>query len=236
LFREILIIFKQIRTSLNTVSMKKTVLLTLAFALVAWSAPAQWINSLSVFPPSPTTADSIILYADCSFPNGSCDPSLVSFNRVGNDFYGNALHCMGLLTVICDYTDTFTVGTLPAGSYGFHFQLNAGLAPAPCTPGIVPGPADSLFFTVAPVTGLPPVQRDRFRVVYTEGRVGFHFGNETPAPGTVLALMAVDGRKVAEWPVTGPWLRPELRLTPGCYVAVLKDGGQAVAEKFVVTD
>ena len=96
--------------------MKKNFLLSFCFARGVVQVPAQWINNLSVSPPAPTTADSITLYAECSFPYGSCNPSLVSFNRSGNDFYGDALHCMGMLTVICDYTDTFAVGQLAAGT------------------------------------------------------------------------------------------------------------------------
>lgn len=119
-------------------------------------ANAQWINSLSVLPANPTTADSVYVLADCDFTAGSCDQHTQGFSIAGNNISAWALHCVGMLTVICPYTDTFSVGTLPAGTYTFTFQLDQGSLPSPCTPGIVPGPSAMFTFIVSTTT---PVQQ-----------------------------------------------------------------------------
>ena len=113
---------------------------------------AQWINSLSVNPASPTTNDSVYVYADCSFTAGSCDQHTQGHFINVNNISAWALHCVGMLTFICPYTDTFALGTLPAGTYMFTFQLDEGHGTLPCTPGIVPGPSSTFSFTVSTAT------------------------------------------------------------------------------------
>lgn len=124
----------------------------LIVSMWCYTTSAQNIISLSVVPPAPTTADTILLLSECSFPSGSCVDHTQAFFISGNDIFANALHCLGMLSVICNYTDTIILNPLPAGNYTFHFQLDAGFGPSPCTPGIVPGPADSINFVVAPFT------------------------------------------------------------------------------------
>ncbi|HLG34684.1 MAG TPA: T9SS type A sorting domain-containing protein [Bacteroidia bacterium] len=126
--------------------MKKILLFLLIF--IFSGARAQWINSLTVSPANPTTDDLIYVFADCDFTAGSCDQHTQGFSIAGNNIGAWALHCVGMLTVICPYTDTFALGTLPAGIYTFTFQLDQGSLPSPCTPGIVPGPSASFSFTV----------------------------------------------------------------------------------------
>jgi hypothetical protein len=120
-----------------------------------WIAAAQWINSITVQPPSPTTNDSVFVYADCSFTAGSCPPWTMNHFINGNSISANALHCVGMLTVICPYTDTFALGLLPAGTYTFTFQLDEGHGGPPCTPGIVPGPSSTISFNVSFPTAAP---------------------------------------------------------------------------------
>lgn len=116
---------------------------------------AQWINSISIQPASPTTADTITVLAACSFPSGGCSDHTQFSSIIGNDIFAGALHCLGPLSFICNFTDTFIIDPLPAGNFTFHFQIDAGLGPSPCTPGIVPGPSDSVSFVVSPFTNIP---------------------------------------------------------------------------------
>lgn len=103
---------------------------------------------------SPTTNDTVTFYVALSFPSGTCDQHYQGLNINVNKIEAFALHCLGMLTYICNHTDTFKVNPLPAGSYSFHFQLDAGMLPSPCTPGIIPGPSDSITFVVSPLTGI----------------------------------------------------------------------------------
>ena len=129
-------------------------ILLLAAMLFTLSAPAQSIQSLTVIPSNPTTADTIMLLASCTFPSGSCDQHTQFSSMNGNLIDSYALHCLGPLSVICNYTDTFIVNPLPAGNYIFRFQVDVGIGPVPCTPGFVPGPNDTIAFTVSPFVGV----------------------------------------------------------------------------------
>ena len=118
------------------------------------AANAQWIQSITVVPSNPTVNDPIMVLVDCGFPSGTCDNHTQYLNTSGNWINAGALHCLGMATVICNHTDTFLLNTLPAGYYTFYFQLDAGYGFPTCTPGIVPGPADTIGFTVSPAVGL----------------------------------------------------------------------------------
>jgi len=188
---------------------------------------AQWIGPITISPSVPTTNDSVKIYVDCSFPSGSCDPYLASVFVGGNTIYGDALHCLGMLTVICSYTDTFAVAPLPAGNYTFHMQLNAGGGPAPCTAGIVPGPVDSVTFTVVQATGIPPVRGEGACQVFadaTERTVTVQIPAGLPKGSVRLMIHSTDGRAVfsAQVPETVSVFRPHL--TSGTYVASLVSG------------
>src|SRR6185436_13034128 len=105
------------------------ILLTASFAV-----QAQWINSITRFPANPTSADTIYFYADLSFPSGNCDEHNQFSGVNGQDVYAAAVHCIGSLTFICSYTDTFKIDPLPAGNYNFTFTVLYGSLPSPCNP------------------------------------------------------------------------------------------------------
>ncbi|MDQ3050772.1 MAG: T9SS type A sorting domain-containing protein [Bacteroidota bacterium] len=129
-------------------------LFSIVCILFSLNSRAQYIQSITMSPSNPTPTDTIFFFAECLFPSGGCDQVMQSVAVSGNNVYASALHCLGPLAVICIYTDTLVVPPLPAGNYTFHFQVDAGIWPAPCTPGIVPGPSDSLNFVVSPTIGM----------------------------------------------------------------------------------
>ena len=136
----------------------KKFLQTLAFTLlmsfgISTNSSAQWINSINMVPTNPTSIDSITFYAHVSFSSGNCDPVQKILNSSGNNVFGFTQHCLGILSFICYYTDTFIIPPLAAGNHKFIFHLESGLLPA-CIPGIVAGPTDSLAFTVSAPTGI----------------------------------------------------------------------------------
>ena len=117
-------------------------------------ANAQTINSVSVVPANPTTNDSIYVTAISTFGYAACSPHTQGFTVTTNTIDTWALHCLGMLTVICTDTDTFAVGYLPAGIYTANYQLDEGHGSVPCSPGIVPGPSSSITFTVSAMTSV----------------------------------------------------------------------------------
>lgn len=132
---------------------KSIFLLVLLAGCLSIPAKSQWIQSLTITPANPTTTDTIIILAECTFPSGGCSEYTQTLSVNGTDIFASALHCLGPLSFICPYTDTIQLNPLPAGVYTFHFQLDAGSGNVPCTPGIIPGPNDSLIFIVSPAVG-----------------------------------------------------------------------------------
>lgn len=123
---------------------------------------AQNILQLRTDPAQPTTNTPVKLIADCEFFSGGCKDKTLTFNQVGNKFETNAMHCLGILSVLCYDADTFNIGFLPAGNYRFLFHLETGTGPSPCTPGIVPGPDDSIDFVVTVASGLSDKENKAF--------------------------------------------------------------------------
>jgi len=145
------------------------------------SLRAQFINSLEVLPANPTTEDTLTLLAHCTFSSMGCAVYTQYINVVGNDIYTQALHCVGMATAMCDYTDTFIVDPVAAGTYRFIFQVDAGFGGPPCTPGIAPGPSDTLVFVVDSMMPCPSPMAD-FGLATSGLAVVFNDSSQTTGP------------------------------------------------------
>ncbi len=122
----------------------------LALSLMGHAVTAQFIQSVSILPQNPDGNDTIRIIATGYLPSSGCDDKTFSVSQQGSQLNVTALHCMGLLTTICNVNDTLVVPPLPAGSYTLSFTLEAGTLPTPCTP--TGNSANStLNFTVTPV-------------------------------------------------------------------------------------
>ncbi|MFM7015897.1 MAG: T9SS type A sorting domain-containing protein [Bacteroidota bacterium] len=144
--------------------MKIISILIYASLLIFFSAlegNAQYIDHLSVVPSVPTSNDSINLVASCYFPSGSCNIKSLNYSIINQTIDCDAMHCLGMAAYICYDDDTYSIGQLPAGSYTFRYTVNVGLGPFPCTPGIVPGPTDSITFQVTAAAGMNNLQPDK---------------------------------------------------------------------------
>jgi hypothetical protein len=134
--------------------MKTLLLTTLSLIVFNLSVQAQYINNISIYPANPTSNDSILLIGSCYFQSGTCNQKTLNYSIINETIDCDALHCIGMLTYICYDEDTFSIGKLPAGNYTYRYFVNAGFGFNPCTPGIVPGPMDSLNFTVTTASGI----------------------------------------------------------------------------------
>ena len=155
------------------------------------------IVSLSVNPPNPTEGDEVEVYADVSFTSGGCDVDFIAYPISGTTINATAHHCIGLLTVICNTTDTFELGQLPAGNYTFDLTLTSGAGSPNCSPGIVADDNNQFQFTVSPTVGI-----DEFKELD-----GFAYPNplvdvlnlKRPLANTAIITDA-SGKQVAEVP------------------------------------
>jgi len=93
-----------------------------------------------------------------------------------------------MLTVICNYTDTFSFSMLPGGMYTVNFQLDEGFGGPPCTPGIVPGPTMSTTFTVSTPTSAADTELfDNSFVVYPNPAV-----NQITIPNRQFTVRSIE--------------------------------------------
>lgn len=128
--------------------MKKYLLISILSFLSTMNCQGQWIQQLWTNPSVLITNTPVQLIAEVDFPSGACHDKTLSFSQSGNVISADAIHCLGPASFICNDKDTFNLGFLPAGTYTFYYTVNAGMGPSPCSPGIVPGPTDSLTFVV----------------------------------------------------------------------------------------
>lgn len=119
--------------------MKKT-LTIFALALASSHASAQFIQGVSITPQNPTSNDTIRVVATGYLPSSGCDDKSITISQQGSQINVNALHCMGLLTTICNVSDTVLIPPLPSGTYTLNFTLAGGFLPAPC---VASGPTAS---------------------------------------------------------------------------------------------
>ncbi len=135
--------------------MKKIFLFLCGFFFSVMSFGQGSILGFTIDPQSPSVTDHVKIYVGLSFTSGDCPLDQKNHTTVGLMTDANTHHCIGMLTVICNTTDTFDLGYLPAGNHKFRLVLTSGGGtPTNCTPGIIPDDIDSTLFTVALTTGM----------------------------------------------------------------------------------
>lgn len=147
--------------------------------LIGICSQAQTVQNISVYPPVPSENDQIKIIAEISFSSGPCNDHQQQFSINGNSINAFAMHCLGMLSVICTYTDTFSIGTLSQGNYKFYFNVDNGFGPSPCSPGIVPGPSDSMSFTVTAPAVVKEMNAANTSIQYLQGsnKIMMHFAS-----------------------------------------------------------
>ncbi len=180
--------------------MKTQIQLFFFLAIFPFCSRAQWIDNLWVTPANPAVTDTIRVFAAVSFPSGSCFQSTDTMFVSPPVISAYSLHCLGILTYICKDTDVFVLNPLPSGNYTFTYQVDAGSGPAPCTPGIVPGPVDSVIFHVGSsgmqeMNSLPCMQ-----VLHSNGPGVYFLENSCPETADwplKVNVFAISGQVVA---------------------------------------
>ena len=127
------------------------------FTVMAFGQGGQ-ITSIYVVPQNPTVDDEVTVYADLTFNNSGCPLDYQAFALQNTTFAATAHHCVGLLTAICNTTDTFELGQLAAGPYTFDLTLTSGAGGPNCSPGIIPDDNDQIQFSVSLSTGIEELE------------------------------------------------------------------------------
>jgi hypothetical protein len=198
-------------------------------SLITLQVNAQWINSVSLTPANPTSNDTIRFIVNSNFPSGDCDQSTQFVQVNGNFIDAYTIHCLGFATFICNDTDTFTVNPLPQGNYTFRIQLDMGIGPVPCTPGIVPVQTDSVNFTVTTATGVGEyIQHDEIMLLPNPASefisVKSHDSKLFPIE---IQIVSVDGKRCGNYIMNDHNELIDIRhLSTGLYQVQLTDSGR----------
>lgn len=187
----------------------------------------QWIQQLKTNPSNPTTITPVEFIAEIDFPSGGCSDKTLTILQNGNVFSGNAMHCLGVAAFICNDKDTFQLGLLPAGNYTFYYQVDMGLGVTPCTPGIVPGPIDSLHFTVNAATGISEPGVADIGLYPNPAFDKLHLKWLNHPLGANVKVLNAQGACVLSTVINGNEMELDIsRWATGLYTVVFGDGGK----------
>ncbi|HRH63684.1 MAG TPA: T9SS type A sorting domain-containing protein [Bacteroidia bacterium] len=213
----------------------KKIILTSLLALFSLGLTAQVTTNITVQPANPTNLSSIKIFTDMYFPSGGCSDHTQFFSVSGNTIYASALHCLGPLSFICSYTDTFDIGTLAPGNYSFIFNLNAGAGSMPCSPGIVPGPTDTLNFVVSTATAISEFTSDQPQLIYNSTLKTLQLSRFDQFRKAKLSMYSSEGKLILS--KTSESVAEQIVLTglqAGLYVAKFEWDGKVIHKKFIV--
>ena len=173
------------RLSIKPTTMK-TLIPIFLFSLLSVQLFGQgMITGMTVVPANPTEGDDIEIHVDLQFSSGDCQVDDQGLGTNGNSITAYAHHCVGMLTVICETTDTFELGQLGAGGYTFNMSLSSGFGGAGCSPGIVIDDSDQLQFIVSQSVGIDESDRNDFLVFPNPAEDVLNFTNSLTENATI---------------------------------------------------
>lgn len=211
--------------------MKKLCFLFLLL-IAASGLHAQQVDSISVTPATPTTADTVKVYIYLSFPNGSCaDVAMASVS--GTDIYSYAFHCMGNLSMICYDVDTLVFPPMAAGNYTLYFTLDAGYGPpGNCSPGIVPYDYDTAYFSVSTISAVEPHAQFADITVFPNPADERSTVCNAGGTGATFQLLTITGELILEERISSNLHEVNLAgLAPGTYFyKIVSDGSVATGK------
>ena len=146
------------------------------------------IISLTVFPTYPTETDTVYIYAELLFTSSDCPLDMKSHSVLGNNIVASTQHCLGMLTAMCNTTDTFKLNPLALGTYIFDLTLSSGFGSSPCTAGISPDDNDVFTFNVVTSVGIEEHTTNKELLKVTD-----LFGRETKQTNQPLFYIYDDG-------------------------------------------
>ena len=131
--------------------MKKLLLILLCLPMIGFGQGS--IISLTVFPTYPTETDTVYIYAELLFTSSDCSLDMKSHSVLGNNIVASTQHCLGMLTAMCNTTDTFKLNPLAVGTYTFDLTIFTGFGGPPCMS--LPGEAyETITFYISSSTSV----------------------------------------------------------------------------------
>ena len=134
--------------------MKKLLLILLCFPFIGFGQTFGSISSFTISPVNPNNTDTVYIYSELLFCCSNCSLEMKSHSVVGNIIEASTQHCLGMLSAICNTTDTFKLNPLAVGTYTFDLTLSSGFGSSPCTAGISTDDNDVFTFNVFNSVGI----------------------------------------------------------------------------------
>lgn len=212
--------------------MKKYILICFISFLSAINCQGQWIQQLWTNPSVLTTNTPVQLIAEVDFPSGDCKDKTLNMSQAGNSISAFAMHCLGAASYICNDKDTFNLGLLPAGTYTFYFQVDAGMGPSPCSPGIVPGPMDSLSFVVNLASGNQELDKEIFELFPNPASSTLHLNLNNELSNGAYRILNNQGALVLKSMIHGKNMQIDIsKLSVGLYTFIYEDAFKNISVK-----
>ncbi|MBK8846352.1 MAG: T9SS type A sorting domain-containing protein [Bacteroidetes bacterium] len=212
--------------------------LTICIGLLSAAMYGQTILNINLVPPNPTTQDSITIIAEMAYPSGGCDTrDPLIFTLSGNSVYAITHHCIGMLAVICNDIDTFSIGKLQAGTYTFNLTSTAGALPWPCSPGIVPT-LSTVSFAVSNANSINETSLGGATIFYSGNMLTI--ASQLPlTTGSVINIYNMTGQRIhrAQLEAVSKQQIP-ISLTNGAYMVEIQnaEGKKHGQQKIVVVN
>ncbi len=130
------------------------IVLTLTGFFCATVVLCQGITNISISPQNPTETDTIVLSVYQTYTSSGCPLHSKNISINNTQISSSSLHCIGMLTALCDEVDTFHLSPLSPGLYSYIHTMNSGFGMPDCTPGVAPNDIDSITFQVTSVSSL----------------------------------------------------------------------------------
>jgi hypothetical protein len=200
--------------------------------LTTMNCQGQWIQQLWTNPSFLTTNTPVQLIAEVDFPSGDCIDKTLNVFQSGNSISADAIHCLGAALFICNDKDTFNLGLLPAGTYNFYYHVNAGMSPSPCTPGIAPGPSDSLTFVVNLAIGNIELEKEIFDLFPNPASSALQLKLNGELSGGAYRIMNNQGALVLKSIIAGRNMQIDIsQLSVGLYTFIYEDAFKNISVK-----
>lgn len=215
--------------------MKKNTLAAVFLLLISNLILSQGtINSISISPSYPSINDTIYVYADLQFPNSSCEFYSSFQNITSNNIDITTQHCTGMLTAICNITDTIKIHPLNTGAYSLNLTLTSDInfGFAPCSGGTNADDFATLQFNVTdPLSVLDSkIINYTIRPNPSNGRFNISLANNIIEKSNLKAFIySLDGKLILEKKITSN-TELSLALLNGLYFIQVRNGHKYFSE------
>ena len=145
--------------------MKKTAITLIGFFFFNVCFP-QGITNISISPLNPSESDTIILSVYQTFTSSGCPLHSKAISMNNNKITSSSLHCIGMLSALCDEVDTFHLTPLSPGLYSYIHSMNSGFGMPNCTPGVAPDDVDSISFEVISISSYKESLNNSLKSIY----------------------------------------------------------------------